>query len=82
MKKTVTIEFDASKGSAIPTGAEMTLDLVELPEFAELDNGVYQVTVTDGVATWTASPIPALPEVNGNYQLTVTDGVYTWTEIV
>jgi len=82
MKKPVVIEFEASAGSAIPTKATVEMDLVELPDFAELPDGLYQVTVVDGVATWTLSPIPALPEGNGNYQLTVVDGVYSWTEIL
>ena len=81
MKKSTVIRFENSTPSAIPTKAELEFDLVELPEFAELDDGIYQVTVVDGVATWTLSPLPALPEVNGNYQLTMTEGVPTWTLI-
>ena len=53
MKKVVTIEFDASKGSSSPTGAEIEIELVELPDYSELVNGNYQLTMTDGVPTWT-----------------------------
>lgn len=83
MKKTVTIEFDASKGSSVPTGAEIEIDLVELPAFDELADGVYEVTVVDGVATWSLSPLPAAPADDGlTYHLTVVDGVYTWVQVV
>ena len=82
MKKNVIIEFEASKGSAIPTNAEIDIELVELPDFVELADGVYLVTITDGVASWTLNPLPALPTADGNYQLTVTSGVLSWTEIV
>ena len=82
MKKTVTIEFDASKGSAVPTGAEIELDLVELPEFDQLADGVYEVNIASGVATWKLSPIPAAPADDGlTYHLTVVDGVYTWVQV-
>ena len=81
MKKSIKIEFDASVGFATPTGATIELDLVELPEFNELDDGVYQVTVASGVASWTESPVPAMPTEDGNYQLTVASGVLSWTLI-
>jgi len=85
MKKSTVIRFENSTPSAIPTKAELEFDLVELPEFAELVDGVYQVTVTDGVATWTeapVSPIPAAPANDGlTYHLTVVDGVYAWVVV-
>ena len=79
MKKNVVIVFE--KGSSEPVNAELNIEIVELPEFAELSDGEYIVNVVDGVATWALNPLPTPPTVNGNYQLTVLEGVLTWTLI-
>lgn len=52
MKKPVVIEFENSTPSAIPTKATIDIDLVEVPELPTV-NGTYNLTVLDGVYTWT-----------------------------
>jgi hypothetical protein len=81
MNKKVSIMFENAPG-ATPTKAEIEVDIVELPEFSELADGVYQVTIVDGVPTWSVNPLPALPSANGDYKLVVLEGVYTWALIV
>lgn len=84
MKKVVTIEFHASKGSSEPVKADIELDLVEMPDYSQLADGSYKVDIAGGVASWTA--FESLPDhtglADGNYQLNIVGGVPTWTLIV
>jgi len=84
MKKQAVIEFEASKGSSEPVKAEVEMELVEVPDYSELANGNYKLSVTDGVATWVE--VIELPDhselANGDYKLTMVDGTATWELIV
>lgn len=54
MEKNVKIKFEASKGAADPVKATIIFDdFVELPDYSELEDGNYQLTIVGGVASWT-----------------------------
>jgi len=52
MKKNVTIEFENSSPSAIPTKATIQMELVEVPVVPADDGLAYVLEVTDGVLSW------------------------------
>lgn len=52
MKKAVVIKFENSTPSAIPTKAEIEMELVEVPVVPADDGLTYVLEVTDGVLSW------------------------------